>query len=422
MLGLVDSAMIGKIVGPIHLAAASLVNSLFILILILGIGMSVALTPLVAISKGAGDHDNCGILLRQSLLVNIVFSFILFTLSYTASNFLGYLDQPPEVVKLASSYMKIISFSIFPLMIFQSYRQFLDGLGETIPPTVINFFANLVNAAGNWVLISGKFGFPKLELDGAGYASLLTRIFLALGIMIFVVKRKKYNQYDPSLRFRGLNFKVIQKLVNVGIPTALQMFFEVGAFSLAAIMIGWISAHALAAHQIAISLASLTFLTTIGIAATATIRVGNELGKKDYRELKKAAYTALTMGISLMAFFGVMFIIFRDILPLAFVDNGHVIKIASSLLIIAALFQIFDGAQAVGLGILRGMVDVKIPMIIAFISYWIISIPLSYYMGFTLGWGVQGIWISLSIGLIVAAVFFFFRIRKWISENTPDSH
>ncbi len=424
MLGIVDSAMVGKLIGPVPLAASSLVNSLFIIILVLGIGMSVAITPLVAIAKGGGDKKYCGVLLRNSLIVNLFFSFFLFAASYTVSYYLDYLNQPEEVVNLASSYMRIVSFSVFPLMIFQSYRQFLDGLGETIPPTVVNFFANIINAAGNWILITGKFGMPQLELDGAGYATLLTRIFVAIAIMMYVTKSERFKVYNPYIQFKEISAKVMRKIFQVGAPTALQMFFEVGAFSLAAVMVGWISAKALAAHQIALSMASFTFLTTIGIASAATIRVGNELGRENYTELKKTAYVALIMGVSLMFCFGVLFIIFKNVLPYIFVDDTEVISIASSLLIIAAFFQIFDGAQAVSLGILRGMVDVKVPMIMAFICYWIISIPLSYYLGFVINWGVAGIWIALSAGLVFAAVFFISRIKtnlKKLMKNTANA-
>lgn len=416
MLGVVDSLMIGK-VGAVPLAASSLVNSLLILILILGIGMSFAVTPLVAIRKGSDKHDECGVILRQALIVNIIYSVLLCGATYFLADIVDLLNQPEEVVVLAKSYMQILSFSIIPFLIFQTYRQFIEGLGNTKPAMYLNVIANVVNVFGNWLLIFGNWGFPRLGLDGAGYASLSTRVFLAAAMFIYVITSKKYKEYDPSLKFRGINFEVIKKIVRVGIPTGFQMFFEVGAFSFAAIMIGWLGTNQLAAHQIAISLASVTFMIILGISTAATIRVGNNFGRKDYVELRKSGSAALILGTVIMAFFGICFILFKDYLPLLYISDTEVISVASSLLVIAAFFQIFDGTQAVGLGILRGMVDVKIPMVMAFVAYWIISIPLGYILGFTFEMGPEGVWISLSVGLIVASIFFTYRFYKNINKK-----
>lgn len=414
MLGIVDSLMIGRI-GAVPLAASALVNSLLFLILILGIGMSFAITPLVAIKKGEGKKDECGIILRQGLLVNIIFSVLLFIVTFFFADLMQFMDQPREVVVLAESYMKILSFSIIPVMIFQTYRQFIEGLGDTKPAMYLNIAANVVNAFGNWLLIYGNLGFPRMELDGAGIASLNTRIFLGIAMLLYVVYSKKYKEYDPSLKFHGINIPVIKNVIRVGIPTALQMFFEVGAFSFAAVMVGWIGANALAAHQIALSMATVSFMIILGIAAATTIRVGNYLGAKNYYEVRRAGSVAFMLGISIMSVFGLIFILFSHQLPLLFIDDVNVISISASLLIFAALFQIFDGIQAVGLGILRGMIDVKIPMVMAFVAYWIISIPVGYILGFKFDLGPEGVWVGLSVGLISAAIFFTIRFFKNIN-------
>ena len=423
MLGIVDSLMIGRI-GAVPLAASALVNSLLFLILILGIGMSFAITPLVAIKKGEGKKDECGIILRQALLVNILYSFLLCAATFYFADLIQFMDQPPEVVVQAESYMKILSFSIIPVMIFQTYRQFVEGLGNTKPAMYLNIAANFINAFGNWLLIYGNLGFPRMELDGAGIASLNTRIFLGAAMAIYVISSRRYKEYDPSLRFHGINMPVIKNVIRVGIPTGLQMFFEVGAFSFAAIMVGWLGTDALAAHQIALSMATVSFMIILGIASAATIRVGNFLGRKNYEELKRAGKVALSLGISIMAMFGICFIVLRNQLPLLYIDDLNVISISASLLIFAALFQVFDGSQAVGLGILRGMVDVKIPMFMAFIAYWIISIPVGYLLGFKFELGPQGVWIGLSVGLTVAAIFFTARFFRSINKliNLPATN
>jgi MATE family multidrug resistance protein len=415
MLGVVDSIMIGNL-GAKYLAASSLANSLLILILVLGIGLSIAITPLVAIASGSKNNDECGIVLRQGLLVNMIFSILLVVLSYSTAELIVYLKQPEEVAHLAESYMKILSFSMIPFMLFQTFKQFIEGLGFTKPAMYVNIVANFVNVLGNWILIYGNLGFPRLELDGAGYASLLTRIFIAVALFVYVIKSKYFKEYDASLKFKSINFRIIKKIIGIGVPSGLQMLFEAGAFSFSAIMIGWLGTKYLAAHQIAINLASATFMIILGINSAATIRVGFFLGEKNFSGMQKASFSALGMSILLMAVFGMIFIVFRNFLPTIYINDSEVISLASALLIIAAIFQIFDGTQAVGLGILRGMTDVKIPMVISLIAYWAIGIPLGYYLGFINDLKAGGVWIGLTSGLIIAAVFFTIRIKNKLNK------
>jgi len=427
MLGVVDSLMVGRL-GAVQLAASSLVNGLILLILVLGIGMSVALTPLVAIAKGSEKHDECGIILRQGLLVNIVFSFLLVVVIYFLADLIHYLNQPVEVAQYAESYLKILNISIIPFMLFQTYKQFSEGLSFTKPPMTILIFSVFINAFLNWILIFGNLGLPRLELDGAGYATLMTRIFMAAAIFIYIRNAKSFQEFDPSLRFKSVNFKVIRKIVNIGVPGGFQMFFEVGGFSFAAIMVGWIGVNELAAHQIALNLASITFMVGLGISISVTIRVGNFLGKRDLVEIKKAGYSALFIIAVIMSLFGIMFFAFRNYLPTLYINDVEVIKIASSLIIIAAIFQIVDGLQIVGVGILRGLTDMKAPMVISFIAYWVIGLPVAYLLGFIFDFGVEGIWVSFVVGLTLAAIFFILRFRKFLKytqlnpKNSQEKH
>jgi MATE family multidrug resistance protein len=413
MLGVVDSIMVGRL-GAVPLAASSLVNGLILLILVLGIGMSVALTPLVAIAKGSEKDDECGIILRQGLLVNIIFSFLLVIAIYFLADLIHYLKQPPEVAQYAESYLKILNISIIPFMLFQTYKQFSEGLSFTKPPMVILVLSNVVNAFGNWVLIYGNLGFPRMELDGAGYSTLITRIFMAVVILAYIRNAKSFQEFDPSLRFKGINLPVIKKIISIGIPAGFQMFFEVGGFSFAAIMVGWIGVNELAAHQIALNLASITFMVGIGIGISATIRVGNYYGKKDLVGIKKAGNTALVLIALIMGSFGLMFFVLRDFLPTLYINDIEVIEIAASLIIIASFFQVVDGVQVIGVGILRGLTDVKVPMVISFIAYWVIGIPVAYLLGFTFDFGAEGVWMSFVVGLSLAALFFYLRFRKFL--------
>jgi MATE family multidrug resistance protein len=410
MLGVVDSIMVGK-VGAVPLAASSLVNGLVFLIVVFGLGMSLAITPLVAIAKGREDHKQCGIILRQALLINSTLALFLNGLIYILADMIFYLNQPLEVAIQAASYAKILSFSILPFMTFQSYRQFIEGLYYTKPAMYISIIANLFNAFGNWVFIYGNLGFPAYGLDGAGYSTFFTRLFIALAMMLYVISSKRFKDYDPTFRFRNINWGVIQRLFSIGIPSGFQHFFEVGAFAFSAVMIGWLGSNQLAAHQIAMSMASITFMSILGISAAGTIRVGNALGRENLKEVRYAGFGALFLAGSIMGTFGIIFIIFRNVLPTFYIENTEVVQIASVLIIVAALFQISDGTQAVGLGILRGITDVRVPTLITLIAYWILGIPAGYLLGFTFDKGVLGIWIGLLIGLTVAAFFFTLRFH-----------
>ena len=410
MMGVVDSIMVGQL-GPVPLAAASLGNSLIFIILIIGIGSSIVISPLVAILVGANRHSECGNYFRQSLFINVVLSFVMLGIILLSVNFIKYLDQPPEVVELSIIYMTIVGLSAIPLMIYQTYKQFIEGFSIMKPAMIIAILANIINAFANWILIFGKFGFPQLGLAGAAWATFSSRVFMAVVIMIYVMKNEKFKQYDVSFHFRGLDFPVIKKILSLGLPSGFQYFFEVGAFSLAVIMIGWIGANELAAHQIAINLASISFMAVLGISQASSIRVGNAMGDKNIANIRKAGFTGIILGASIMALAGLTFILLNNFLPTLYIDDEAVISIASRLIIIAALFQLSDGTQAVGIGVLRGLTDVKGPTIITFIAYWIISLPIAYLLAFNFKLGVEGVWIGLLIGLTASALMLTLRFN-----------
>ena len=411
MMGVVDSLMVGKL-GAAPLAAAALGNSITFIVLIIGIGVSMAVTPLVAIAVGAHNFEDCGIYFRQSLLVNSIFSILLAVLIFFAADLIKYFDQPLEVQFQAESYMRILGFSSVPLMLFQTYKQFIEGLSVMRPAMIIALLANIINAFTNWLLIFGNWGFPALGLDGAGWATFASRGFMALAIIGFVMNNKFFKQYDVSFHFRSINWPVIKKILSLGLPSGFQYFFEVGAFSFAVIMVGWLGTQQQAAHQIAINLASISFMAVLGISAAGSIRVGNAVGKKDITETRRAGFTASFLGASIMFLSGIIFIFFRNFLPTLYVNDEVVISYASSLLIIAALFQISDGTQAVGIGILRGLTDVKIPTAITFIAYWIVGLPIGYLLGFNFELGVQGVWIGLLLGLTTSAILLTLRFNS----------
>ena len=281
-----------------------------------------------------------------------------------------------------------------------------------LPAMIIALLANLVNVFVNWVLIFGNLGFPALALDGAGWATFASRVFMALALMGYVMKNNRFKQYDVSFHFKSINRPVIKKILSLGLPSGIQYFFEVGAFSFAVVMVGWLGTKQQAAHQIAINLASISFMAVLGISVAGSIRVGNAVGMRDISETRRAGFTASLLGASVMLVSGLIFILFRNFLPTLYINDQEVISYASSLLIIASLFQLSDGTQAVGIGILRGLTDVKIPTAITFIAYWIVGLPVGYLLGFTFGLNVQGIWIGLLLGLTTSAILLTLRFNS----------
>lgn len=410
MMGVVDSIMVGRL-GSVPLAAASLGNSLIFIILIVGIGCSIVISPLVAILVGGKRYTECGVYFRQSLLVNVLLSFAMIAVIFIGVNFIYKLNQPPEVIEFTVVYMSIVGLSALPLMIYQTYKQFIEGLSIMKPAMVIAILANIINAFANWVLIFGELGFPKLGLAGAAWATFSSRVFMAVAIMIYVMKNEKFKQFDVTFHFRGINFPIIKKILRLGLPSGFQYFFEVGAFSFAVIMIGWIGANELAAHQIAINLASISFMAVLGISQAASIRVGNAMGEQNVAKIRKAGFTGIALGASIMSLAGISFILLNNFLPTLYIDDEAVISIASRLIIIAALFQLSDGTQAVGIGVLRGLTDVKGPTIITFVAYWIISLPIAYILAFNFNLGVDGVWIGLLIGLTASAILLTLRFN-----------
>jgi MATE family multidrug resistance protein len=409
-MGVVDSLMVGKI-GSASLAASSLVNGLFFLILVLGFGMTFALSPLIAISKGEKNFAQCGVILNHGLFVNFIFAVILMVLVHLTSFLIPFLNQPADVTKLAVSYIQILSTSIIPFVLFACYRQFLEGLSIPNPPMIIAILANLLNAFLNWVFIYGNLGFSPMGLDGAGYATSITRWIMMIVLILYVINGSKLKIYNPLLSFRNLNDKLIRKIVSIGIPSGLQYFLEVAAFSFATIMVGWLGKVPLAANQIALNLASISYMVILGISFAGTVRVGEEFGAKNIHGIRRAGFSAIGLAVVIMFTSGLIFILFRNYIPLFYIRETDVVENAARLLIVAAMFQISDGLQATGIGVLRGLTDVKVPLFFSFGSYWLFGIPTGYLFGIVLNYGAVGVWIGSFVGLSGLGFFLLFRFN-----------
>lgn len=411
LVGIVDSVMVGQL-GSTELAASAFANNTLSIFLMFGIGLSYGITPLVAQADGNQDDAMIVRVLRHGILLCGIAGVVIFLLLLGLSQFVSLMGQPADVVTLGKPYFLIIVGSLIPLMIFQSFRQFAEGKSITKPTMYVTILANVINVLLNYLLIYGKMGFPTLGLNGAGWATFISRLIMAAGLGWFVWNYSKLRKYREGFQLLKAKADLFKPMLKLGVPSGIQFVFEVGAFAMAAIMMGWLGTVPLAAHQIAISLVSLSYVMASGISAAATVRVGNQIGQRDGLNLKRVGETSFLMSILFMATCAVIYVLLSDFLPTLYVKEQEVVQIASGLIIIAACFQLSDGVQVVGLGALRGMSDVRVPTYITLAAYWGLAIPSSYLLGFVLDLGSAGIWYGLLIGLTAAATALYWRFQQ----------
>lgn len=410
LVNVADSLMVGQL-GAEPLAAASLATVIFYVIMVFGLGVSYAVTPLVAAADGEMDQSKITGIFSNGLLVNTILGMLLALGAVLCTPVLYYLNQPPEVVSLAIPYLRIITVALVPYMIFQSFRQFAEGMGNTRQAMYITLSGNAINIFLNYLFIYGKWGFPEMGLNGAGWATLIARTVMAISMGVFIYNAPQFRRFRSAFSFAHISKPIIRRILKVGVPAGLQFVFEVSAFGTAAIMMGWLGTKTLAAHQIAINLAAISYMMATGLASAATIRVGNQLGRKDMINLRIAGNTCFVMVTVFMGFAAVVFIALRNYFPMLYIDDPEVIHIAGQLLVVAAFFQISDGVQVVGMGALRGFEDVKVPTVIAVMAYWAVGLPAGYLLGFQYGLGATGVWYGLLIGLSLAAILLFYRFQ-----------
>jgi MATE family multidrug resistance protein len=419
IVGLVDNLMVGQL-GAAELAAVSLGNSFFFVAMSIGIGFSTAITPLVAEADSEHNFAKGKSAFKHGFVLCSILAIVLFALILLAKPLMYMMNQPQEVVVLALPYLDIIAISLVPLIIFQALKQFSDGMSLTKFPMYATIIANVINVFFNYVLIFGVWGFPKMGVVGAGIGTLIARFVMIMLMWYFLNRLEKTKAYVKDLKLFVLEHSMLKKINSLGLPSALQMFFEVGLFTAAIWLSGTLGKNPQAANQIALNLSSMTFMIATGLSVTAMIRVGNQKGLKRPVELRRIATSIFIMGLALAILFALIFLIFNNVLPTFyldlndlthFADNQNVVEIASSLLIISALFQISDSTQVVFLGALRGLQDVKIPTLITFFAYWIIGFPVSYFLGDASKYGSSGIWIGLLAGLTASSIFLYIRFN-----------
>lgn len=417
-LHIIDTAMVGAISYK-QLAAAALVINTMNIPFVLGIGMTISISQMVSMSHGRRDKQLVSHYLFNGFCLCALTAVIISMTMVLGKTILFHLGQDTEVVVIAMPFMKLMGFSIIPMLLFMTLKQFTDGLEFTKTAMLLSLAAMPINILLNWILIYGHWGFPRLELAGAGWATLITRTILFLVLATIILKHITFRRYIAVSRNQWkLSVNTLRELLHIGIPSSLQIGMEAGAFAVSGIMIGTISAVDQAAHQIALSCASFTFMVSMGLAQAGSIRTSNAYGQSNWKKITTIGKSTLIIALFYGCICALSFIAFRHQLPKIFNDNTQVIQTAGLLLLFAAIFQISDSTQAVGSGLLRGIKDVKVPTLLVAIAYWIIGIPAGYVLAFHYKLGAAGIWIGLITGLTIASLLLISRFIKMTKKHT----
>jgi MATE family multidrug resistance protein len=422
----VDNVMVGQL-GTAELAAISLGNSFVFIGMSLGIGFSTAITPLVAEADAAQLPDRAKAVFAHGIVWCTVLGLLLFLGVYCAKPIMYYMGQPPEVVELAFPYLKWVAVSLFPLVVFQAFKQFTDGMSLTRYAMYATVLANLINILVNYVLIFGKWGFPQWGVTGAAIGTLVSRITMLAALIILMYFHKRLSFYIRGLFQMTLSSALMKRIFALGFPSALQMLFEVSFFTSAIWVCGMLGKNPQAANQIALNISSMTFMVAMGLSVAAMIRVGNQKGLQRFSDLRRIAQSVFLLTLLIDIVFAVVFIVGKDAFPWLYLETStaadvlEVVAIASSLFWVAAFFQIFDGAQVVALGALRGLQDVIVPTWICFAAYGLVGFPIMFYLGLYTEWAATGVWIGLLSGLVASAAMLYLRFlqqtRKLIHQH-----
>jgi MATE family multidrug resistance protein len=414
LMGITDSVMIGR-TGAVPLAASSFGLGVFNVFFIFGVGLLTPVAVFASRARGAGRHDEAGEFLRHGLALSLGAGAIEVVLILLIGVHLEWFRQAPEVLAAVNPFFALIGFSLVPVLAYLALRQFAESMGRPWVPMLVILAGVVLNAFLNWVFIYGHLGAPRLGLTGAGISTLISR---TLGTAVIFA----WLRMDPAMRaawptrwFAPLSWDRLRRMLGVGLPVSGSLLFEGGAFGAATIMMGWLGAVPLAAHQIAISCAAFTFMFSLGLSMAVGIRMGAAAGAGEHSRLRPIWVGGVGIGVALSAASAALFLVYGRAIAHAFISDPGVISTATLLLVVAAVFQVFDGGQVINGAALRGLTDVKVPAAITFVSYWVIGLPLGYALGVRGRFGPAGIWIGLAAGLAAAAVLLgirFFRLTR----------
>ena len=411
-LGIIDSAMVGAIHSS-QLAAASFVNNIITIPLILGIGLTMAISPLVANALGEGDEDKPLRILYNGMWIVGLASFAMALGLHLGVNMVYQMGQDRIVADLSGPYLKWMAWGMIPMSLFMAMKQFADGLGKTRLPMYLAVLSIPINVLVNYAFIFGKWGAPRMELEGAGVGTLVSRVMIMIGIAVLIFRGKDFLPYRLHLKEQlQIRSGRMRDVIRIGVPSGLQYGMESASFALSGIMAGWLGYIQQAAHQIALGFAAITFMVSLGISAAGSIRVAFAHGRRDWKQARHIGTTTLAMAGAYGLACALAFIAGRHQLPLLFNDEAPVLEFAATLMLFAAVFQISDSVQAVGVGLLRGIQDVRIPTLFVALAYWGIGIPAGYVLAFEAGWNIAGIWTGFVCGLSASAALLSFRFLR----------
>lgn len=429
LIGIVDKLMVGRL-GSAELAAVSLGNSFIFIAVSIGIGFSTAITPIVAEADAEQNVSKVRSAFHHGLFLCTILGVSLFTIVFFSKPIMYTMGQPDEVIQLALPYLDWVAFSLIPVVVYQGYKQFADGLSLTKYSMYAIVMSNIIHVPINYVLIYGIWIFPKMGIVGAAVGTVISRIAMVIFMHVILSKNEKLKAYFKDFSFNDIKKPILKKIVNLGLPSSMQMLFEVALFTSAIWLCGNIGKTSQAANEIALSIATLTFMFAMGLSVTAMIRVSNQKGLGDFKNLIIVARSIFLLAIIIEVIFALVFVALHQWLPHFFLnmddemqllDNTEVIMIAAKLLLVAAVFQISDGIQVVVLGALRGLQDVKISMYITFVAYWIVGFPISFYLGKYTEMKAVGVWIGLLAGLTAAAIFLYIRFNKLTQKMVAEN-
>ncbi len=422
-MGTVDILMV-RALGPSAIGAVGVGSMLFLALAVFGIGVLLGLDTVIAQSFGAGRRDECHRWFVHGVVMSVILTIPLTLVAWVAIARLDLWGFDLTVLNLTEPYLRIVTWSVWPLLLYTAFRRYLQAMGVVKPTMFILLMANLVNVLANWMLIHGNLGAPALGVDGAGWATFISRSYLALGLLSVVVWRDARTDYGLRRVSWVIERSRLRQLLWLGLPAAMQVTLEVGVFSAASALAGRLAPVALAAHQITLNMASFTFMVPLGLASAAAVRVGHAVGRQDTYGANQAGWTAVMLGVFCMACASAIFLLIPSRLMGLFTVDLTVVDLGVTLLFVAAIFQIFDGLQGVLTGALRGLGDTRTPMFLNLAGHWAFGLPLGYTICFVLGYGVVGLWIGLSAGLIVVSLLLLMvwgRRMTQLRENAFSS-
>lgn len=418
-VGLADNIMVGRFATE-DLAASSFVNSVFNIPILFGLGFSYGLTPLVGQFFGRGEYARIGGLLRNSLLANLIVGVLLTVVMCILYLNVDLLGQPEELLPLIRPYYLLQLASLVFVMLFNSFKQFADGITDTQTPMWIMLGGNLFNIIGNYILIYGYLGFPAMGLTGAGIATLISRVLMLVAFVFYFFRSRAYQLYVEGYRRSRYNGTDLLRLNKMGVMVGLQMGMETALFSITGVMVGWLGTLSLAAHQVVISLSTLGFMVYYGVGAAISVRVSNYYGRGDLKNVRQATISGLHLILALALVVSLFFLITRRYIGYVFTTSDEVVAIVATLMYIMIFYQFGDSLQITYANALRGVTDVTSMAVISFVGYFLIALPVAYLAGFVLDWGLVGVWISYPVGLfgtgIMMCVRYYYFLRR---KNRP---